>query len=295
MNNKLIQLIVPGLVLALIVSMMGCSSTPSSPVPTQTIVQQPVDIVSVLGPLQPINPGGPIVEITLKNASSSPIVSLNATLDLQSAPPGRPFTFDFNITSSDPLLPHVSTASKLSLIGGGFGDSISYPLTISGATQGGMPFTFTTRVQIVSQAESITVQSISIPISPASDSLLTNSESVSSQVLLIDAQVNKGVSDKQYMNPWYPAHTVNPGDPILVISGSIQNKRPENKEIAMYAQGYDASGQQVAWTLDAAHIAGQIGLRLEKDETGQFALHLNAAENIKSIRIFANNYSIAPP
>lgn len=63
----------------------------------------------------------------------------------------------------------------------------------------------------------------------------------------------------------------------------------------MWAGGYDKTGKQVAWTLDAAHLPGHIGLHLENDEVGQFTLHLNMADNIKSIRIFANNYPITPP
>ncbi len=135
----------------------------------------------------------------------------------------------------------------------------------------------------------------SISISQSPGSYLTNSENVSSEVLLKDVQGNKGISDKRYISPWYPAVTVNVGEPILIVSGSIQNKHKENKEIAMYAEGYDDTGKQVSWTLDAANIAGQIGLHLENEETGQFTLHLNTAENIKSIRIFANNYSVTPP
>lgn len=141
--------------------------------------------------------------------------------------------------------------------------------------------------------QAIAVKLISIIPSPGA--YLTNSENVSSEVLLKEVQVNKGVSDKQYISPWYPAGTVNVGEPILIVSGSIQNKHKGNKEIAMYAEGYDVTGKQVAWTLDAAHIAGQIGLHLENEEIGQFTLHLNSAGNIKSIHIFANNYSVTPP
>ena len=94
---------------------------------------------------------------------------------------------------------------------------------------------------------------------------------------------------------WSTINTINIGDPILIVSGSIQNNHQENKEIMMYADGYDKAGKQVAWTLDASSIAGQIGLHLETGETGTFTLHLNFAENIKSIRIFGNNYSQIPP
>ena len=135
----------------------------------------------------------------------------------------------------------------------------------------------------------------SITLLPSSGSYLTNSENISSEVLLKDAQITTWTSQKEYHSPWYPTGTVNIGESILIVTGTIQNKHEQNEEIAIYAEGYDQNGKQVAWTLDAAHIAGQIGLHLEKEAVGQFTLHLNTAENIKSIRIFANNYHEVPP
>lgn len=136
---------------------------------------------------------------------------------------------------------------------------------------------------------------LEITVTPAPGAFLTNSEEASSEVLLKDIQINKSVSDKQYFSPWFPGNIVNAGEFILVVSGSIQNQHQENKEIAMYAKGYDEKGQQVAWTLDATHIAGQIGLHLENGETGEFTLHLNFSDNTKAILIYANNYNVTPP
>ena len=139
------------------------------------------------------------------------------------------------------------------------------------------------------------VETLEITVTPSSGAYLTNSQNVSSEVLLKDTQIEITSSDKQYFSPRYPPHTVNVGESILVISGTIQNKHEENDEIDMWAAGYDETGKEVAWTLDAAHLPGHIGLHLENDEVGQFTLHLNMADNIKSIRIFANNYPITPP
>jgi hypothetical protein len=136
---------------------------------------------------------------------------------------------------------------------------------------------------------------IKVTLTPATGAYLFNSQNESSEVLLKSVAIEKSVSDKQYFSPWYPLHTVNEGESIFVVSGSIQNNHQENKEIAMYAEGYDETGKQVAWTLDAAHIAGQIGLHLETGATGEFTLHLNSTQNIKSIRIFASNYPRTPP
>jgi hypothetical protein len=133
-----------------------------------------------------------------------------------------------------------------------------------------------------------------IKLTPPPGNYLFNSENKSSDVLLKSVEIEKSVSDKQYPSVWkLPA--VKAGESILIVKGSIQNNHPTNKEILMYAEGRDKTGKQVAWTLDAAGIVGQLGLHLETGETDQFTLHLNFAENIKSIRIFANNYDITPP
>ncbi len=133
-----------------------------------------------------------------------------------------------------------------------------------------------------------------ISISPSLGALLTNLQNVSSEVVLRNVQVIKTAIDKRFPSSLY-LPGVKAGDSILIVSGTIQNTHKENKEIAMYAEGYDETGEQVAWTLDAAHIAGQIGLHLENEQISQFNLHLKMAERIRSIRLFANNYSVTPP
>jgi hypothetical protein len=132
----------------------------------------------------------------------------------------------------------------------------------------------------------------SIRLLPSPNTYLTNAQDVSSEIFLIGAELNTSPSDKEYKSPWV---SVDAGEQIIVVTGRIVNRHPQSKEIAMYAKGYDEAGRQVAWTLDATHIAGQIGLRLENGETGQFTLHLNLPDNLKSVRIFANNYAVAPP
>lgn len=135
----------------------------------------------------------------------------------------------------------------------------------------------------------------SIQIFPAAGTYLTNSQDISSEVLLIEVEVSQGISDQDYIDVWYPKGSVYAGEPIIVVSGSIQNTHKQYKEIAMYAEGYDSKGELVSYTLDRAHIQGQIGIHLENEETGQFTLHLNMAKGIKSIRLFANNYAETPP
>ena len=138
-----------------------------------------------------------------------------------------------------------------------------------------------------------------IKVEPAPGSYLSNSHDDLhddlSGVILKDVQIKTDTCDKEYFSLWSLPHTVKIGDPCLVVRGHIQNQDKEKFEIAMYAYGYNETGEQVVWTLDAAHISGQIGLHLEYEETGEFTLHLNLSENTSTIRIYANNYSVTPP
>lgn len=104
---------------------------------------QSVGIISVTGPIPPITPGGPTVEITLKNVSTEPITSLTATLVA-----GRSFDFSFDVSPSAPLMPGASISRKFTMIGGGFSDDALYPLTIKATLQSGATAVYTQQVQI---------------------------------------------------------------------------------------------------------------------------------------------------
>jgi hypothetical protein len=113
--------------------------------------QQPIEVVTASGPLQPYNPGGPTVEITLKNISAEPVVSLTAIFTNLGP---RDVNFDFAVSITNPLLPGSSISDSLTLIGPGFNISanVSYPLTIEGKLQSGVTFSYTMPVEIVAPA-----------------------------------------------------------------------------------------------------------------------------------------------
>ena len=104
---------------------------------------KPVEIVSVEGPLVPINPGGPVVGITIKNISDDNIVSLNAILELE-----RTLSFEFDVSNNNPLLPDNTIYAERILINSGFADDVSYPLEISGTFQDGTTFAYAEQVMI---------------------------------------------------------------------------------------------------------------------------------------------------
>ncbi len=133
-----------------------------------------------------------------------------------------------------------------------------------------------------------------LDVTPSRGEILLNSDNKSTEIVLKNVQIDKVLSDKQYFSPWYPPNTVKQGEYIIVASGSVQNNGP-NPEITVYANGFDSSGKQVAWTLDQSSLAGRIGLHLQKGESGEFTLHLNYSGEIKSIQVFADTYQTTPP
>ncbi len=138
-----LTLIVLGL--ALILAASGCTPTSTSTPTPPTQNQQPIEVISVLDTTTMVNPGGPTIEITLKNISNEPVVSLNVTLE-EGGP--RSFSFDFDVTPSNPLSPNKRISAERRLIGGGFGGdppygNFPYSLTINGTMQSGETFAFT--------------------------------------------------------------------------------------------------------------------------------------------------------
>jgi len=113
---------------------------------TTTQNQQPIKVVSVLGPLKPFNPGGPMVEITLKNTNVEPVVSLTAIFTNLGP---RDFAFEFAVSNSNPLLSGISISDSLTLIDAGFDTNVSYPLTIEGTLQNGVTFNYVLQIEIV--------------------------------------------------------------------------------------------------------------------------------------------------
>ncbi len=158
MKRTAVFIIIVVVLFVLLVS--GCSPSPgptsTSPAPSPTATlppgQEPIEISSATGPHEPINPGGPIVEITLKNVSDEPVIFLEAALEVHGVA-DRPFEFAFDVTLSNLLLPGESISDKEVLIGGGFGDNILYPVTISGTLESNIAFVYNKEVLITKPAE----------------------------------------------------------------------------------------------------------------------------------------------
>lgn len=134
---------------------------------------------------------------------------------------------------------------------------------------------------------------LEIAIIPGPGSVLTKSNGELSEVFLESIKVERIVSDKQY-DQLIPNQTIKPGEPILLVTLSIQNKHPVYKIVGISAVGYDAAGVQVARTLDDI-LHGMAWAQLEYQEIGKITLHLNFSKSIKLIKIFGNTYQYPVP
>ena len=112
-------------------------------------IGSPVEVVLVTGPIPPYNPGGPVVIVALMNVGDISITSLNATLPSFPGGPSVPYSFVFNVNSSNPLLPGLSIQETRTLIGASIDSTLEYPLTINGTFVNGTQFSFTEHVKVV--------------------------------------------------------------------------------------------------------------------------------------------------
>ena len=91
-------------------ALAACRSKTTSSVTNQ----KPIEVVSVQGPMPPMNYGVPNVE-TLKNVANDPVVSLTAFFtNLFSSD----YDFSFNVGTSNPLLPGASVNCTQVLMSG---------------------------------------------------------------------------------------------------------------------------------------------------------------------------------
>ena len=102
-----------------------------------------IDIISISGTGSLPNPGGPEIQLTLKNVGTKPVTNLKATLVLNNN-----YTLDFkDVTESNPLESNQSTSDTQILIGAGFGTELAYPLIVVGMANN-EPFSYTLNVPI---------------------------------------------------------------------------------------------------------------------------------------------------
>jgi hypothetical protein len=132
-----------------------------------------------------------------------------------------------------------------------------------------------------------------VSVEPKPGHIISNNEKETG-VILGNVRIESGVCDRDYYSSKLDS-LFQKGSSCLIVSGNITNLDMERFEIALWASGYDEAEELVSYTLDAAHIPGQIGLHLETNETGRFVLHMNPDEDLKLIRIYGAAYRVTPP
>jgi hypothetical protein len=99
--------------------------------------QSPLVVPSLGIPPQKLNPGGPLLKLTVQDVGADPIVQLAATLYLQA-----PFVIEFlNVTQSSPLILGQVASSSENMVGPWvYSCGSSYLLEFLGTYSGGATF-----------------------------------------------------------------------------------------------------------------------------------------------------------
>jgi len=142
---RYLSVVIALLVLAFSFLVGSCNSTTNNGQLT-TSEQDPVSVISVKA-VGPVNPGGPTIEVTLKNTGTEPVVSLKAGLYLEGT---TKFIYDFpTISSATPLQPDYIVSQTLYLVGPtGYGSDTWYSLTIDIVFQNNTTLAYLKLVQI---------------------------------------------------------------------------------------------------------------------------------------------------
>ncbi len=111
-------------------------------------VAEPIQVVSVTGPIRPYNPGGPTIEIVIKNVSSTSVTQLNGQLAIEHPQsPSYPIRWDRFVVQ--PLQPDQTYTLDYTLIGpSAFANDVPFSLTLSGTLRDNRTFSYTVQVAI---------------------------------------------------------------------------------------------------------------------------------------------------
>ena len=134
-------------------------------------------------------------------------------------------------------------------------------------------------------------------MSPPEDTYLIDSKGKSSELLMLAVAVGRVAADTEYRSSYLRSEEraiMKADEPVIVVSGCFQNRQRAYRKIVMYAQRYDTAGRQISCTLDSTRLPPEIG-NLDQGQVGEFTLHMNPADGIVLIRIFASTSPILPP
>jgi len=175
---------------------------------------------------------------------------------------------------------------------------LDYPAVIAGTTVPAPPIiepgelTFTATVQACYEILAnppAPVPLIGVEIEPAAGSYLDRGNQEESPVKLIEVEASIGICQQPYgiMRSRDMLHI---GDPCLLVRGRIENQHEEAEEITIRAVGYDENENIVSGTLDSDRIPGVLGMDVDPGEIGEFVLHMNPSDRLRTIRIYGSVY-----
>jgi hypothetical protein len=134
------------MIISLVLVSCGSPKTTTTTTTAATTTSlQPIQVLSVSGPIQPAVPGGPSITMTVQNFTALTVTSLSVVFTNMGP---NEFKFDFPISDTNYLRPMGSTSDTFTLIDGTFNNDSSYPLTIEGTLQDGSIFNYTVQIKI---------------------------------------------------------------------------------------------------------------------------------------------------
>jgi len=173
---------------------------------------------------------------------------------------------------------------------------VDYPAVMAGAPVPTPPIiepgelTYRTTVQVCYEILANPPEPVPLPdviLEPTPGSYLERGNGEQSPVKLIDANVSVGICQRPYgiMDSRDMLHI---GDPCLLVAGRVENHHEEESEVILHAYGYDEDGDIVARILDSYCLPGALGLDVDPGEKGDFLLHMNPSERLRTIRLYAS-------
>ena len=173
---------------------------------------------------------------------------------------------------------------------------LDYRVVIAGAPaptppiiESGEP-TIRTTVQVCYEILANPPEPVPLPdvvLEPTPGSYLDRGNGEQSPVKLIDANMSVGICQRPY-GIMRSRDILHIGDPCLLVAGRIENQHNEESEVILHAYGYDEDGDIVAATLDSYRLPGAIGLDVDPGEKGDFLLHMNPSERLRTIRLYTS-------
>jgi hypothetical protein len=107
-------------------------------------------------------------------------------------------------------------------------------------------------------------------------------------VRLEQASVTDGILERSGRNGWRP-EVYEAGDPCFIVTGTMSNVTDEDLTVNFHAEGYDAAGEEISWTLDVdpGPLSGIVQKSVSAHSSRDFTLHLSYAEGITLVQISA--------